>query len=223
MSENKGYTPDVASVSVDVWRERCTGALDCLGELRQVHFLIDKPARMAGSQEPPWIFRLRKICLHVSAIVGWEICVDVEHVMAPELRAAYEQMDCVWRQLPDEHRYLAIDDGWWANEARNGLLATCDHPTPQSLMLSAGQGGFSDGEDRQSYGRLACWLGPLGCGYAITLGYLADVLGTKGDVNGRLTSALQRIPRNPALVLGGDHGQGEPVRVGLGAGECSGG
>ncbi len=197
MSENRGRASDGGSVSVDEWRERCIGALDFLSELRQVHFLIDKPTRMAGSEEPPWLFRLRKICLHVSAIIGWEICLDVEHVMASELRAAYEQMDWVWRRLPDEHRYLAIEDGWWANEARNGLLATYDHPTPQSLMLPAGHGGFSDGDDRQSYGRLACWLGELGCGYAAALAYLAEVLGTEGDVLGRLTSAVQKIPFDP--------------------------
>ncbi len=174
MSENQSHTPDVVSVSVDEWRERCVGALGLLDELRQVHFLIDAPTRVAGSEEPPLTFRLRKICLHVSAIVGWKICVDLEHVMAPELRVAYEQMDWVWRRLPDEHRYLAIEDGSWANEARNGLLATYGHPTPQNLMLAAGHGGFGDGEDGLSYGRLACWLCELGCGYAVALAYLAE-------------------------------------------------
>ena len=61
-------------------------------------------------------------------------------------------------------------------------------------MLSAGHGGFSDGEDGQTYGRLACWLGELGCGYAAALAHLAEVLGTGADVNGRLTSAFRRIP-----------------------------
>lgn len=197
MSENKQRASDIERVSIDEWRKRCIGTLDFLSELLQVHFLIDKPARVAASDEPRWIFRLRKIGLHVSAIVGWEICVDVEHVMASELRAAYEQMDWVWRRLPDEYRYLAIEDGWWANEAKNGLLATYDHPTPQSLMLSAGQGGFSQGEERQSYGRLASWLGELGCGYAAALAYLAEVLGTEGDVIGRLTSAFQQTPLDP--------------------------
>ena len=194
MNGNGERVPDAASVSVDEWRNRCVATLDFLNELRQVHFLIDQPTRMAGSNEPQWVFRLRKICLHVSAVIRWEICVDVEHVMASELRAAYEQMDVVWRQLPEEYRLDAIEDGWWASEARNSLLATYDHPTPQSLMLSAGQGGFSDGEDGQSYGRLACWLGMLGCGYSSALAYLAKVLGAESDIIGRLTLAIQRIP-----------------------------
>ena len=197
MNENKGQIPDEASVSVDAWRERCIGALELLGELWQVHLLIDAPTRVAGSEEPPLTFRLRKIGLHVAAIVGWEVCVDLEHVLAPELRAAYEQMHWVWRRLPEEHRYLAIEDGYWANEAGNGLLATYGHPTPQSLMLAAGHGGFSDGEDGRSYGRLACWLGKLGLGYGVALAYLAEVLGTGTDVNARLTSAFQRMPLDP--------------------------
>ena len=197
MNENKGQTEGVASVSVDEWRERCIAALDLLGELLQVHSLIDAPTRVVGSEEPSLTFRLRKVCLHVTAIVGWEICVDLEHVMAPELRAAYEQMDWVWRCLPDEHRNLAIEDGSWANEASNGLLATYGHPTPQSLMLAAGHGGFSDGEDGLSYGRLACWLCELGCGYGVALSYLAEVLGAEADVSDRLISAVQRMPLDP--------------------------
>ena len=59
-------------------------------------------------------------------------------------------------------------------------------------MLSAGQG-----EERQSYGRLAIWLGELGYVYAAALEYLAEVLGTEGDVIGRLTSAFQQIPLDP--------------------------
>ena len=145
-----------------------------------------------GSEEPPLTFRLRKICLHIAAIVGWEVCVDVEHVLTPELRAAYEQMDWVWRHLPDEQR-LAIEDGYWAKEASNGLLAIYGHPTPQSLMLAAGHGGFSDGEDGLTYGRLACWLGKLGLGYGFALRYLGEVLGTGTDVNAHLMSALQRM------------------------------
>lgn len=198
MSKNKAYMSDIQSVSVEEWRGRCIRVLDFLDELRQIHCLIDKPTRIIGSEDPPWIFRLRKIHRHVSAMVGWEICANVEHVMASELRAAYEQMDCVWRQLPDEHRFHGISGGWWKDEARKGLLATYDHPTPQSLMLSAGEGGFSEGEDRQVYGRLACWLGKLGCGYAAVLAYLAEVLGTECDIIGRLTSAFPMDLARPA-------------------------
>lgn len=77
---------------------------------------------------------------NVTAIVRWEISVDVEHVMASELRSAYRQMDWVCCRLPDEHRFMEIADGWWENDARNGLLATYDLPTPQSLLLGAGFG-----------------------------------------------------------------------------------
>lgn len=137
--------------------------LSFLRELLQVHYLIDEPTRISKSDEQLLVFRLRKICLHVPAIVRWEISVGVEHVMASDLRAAYRQMDWVWRRLPDEHQIMEIADAWWENEARNGLLATNDRPTPQSLLHGAGYGGFSDGEEIQSYGRLTLWLSRLRC------------------------------------------------------------
>ena len=62
------------------------------------------------ADERDWIGRLRKICLHVRAIDGWEIGAGVEHVMATDLRAAYVQMDAVWKHLPATFR---LDrDGW---------------------------------------------------------------------------------------------------------------
>ena len=73
---------------------------DALRELARIHSKIDAPHRIMGEAEPEWIGRLRKICLHAVAITQWEIEADVEHVVAPELRAAYEQMALVWQSLP---------------------------------------------------------------------------------------------------------------------------
>ena len=125
---------------------------------------IDAPTRKIEADEPDVICRLRKVCLHVLAMKGWEIGADVEHVMATELRAAYVQMDAVWKRVPGELRVDEMDGGWWAGEARNGVLATYDHPTPQSLILPAGRGGFGSGENGRSYAQLAVWLGRLGLG-----------------------------------------------------------
>ena len=43
----------------------------------------------------------------------------------------------------------------------------------------------------QDYLRFAIWLGRFGCGYGLALAYLARVLGTEGDIDSRLTSALR--------------------------------
>lgn len=175
--------------AVQEWRVRCGKCRDLLSELARIHLTIDPPTRRIGSGEPDWICRLRKVCLHVLAINAWEIGDDVEHVMAVELRAAYVQMDVVWKCLPRRHRLDEVDGDRWDNEARNGLLATYDHPTPMRLRLP--NGGF--GSDRGSaYLRLSLWLTQLGFGYQAALSYLAEVLGSEEDVEARIARVLVR-------------------------------
>ena len=175
--------------------ERCVGLLD---KLTGIHLEIDAPARKIEEDEPDWILRLRKVCHHILAMKGWEIGADIEQVMASELRAAYVQIGAVWEQMPEEFRLEETDGGWWANEARNGVLATYDHPTPQSLLLPAGRGGFGSSEDGRSYAQLALWLGQLGFGYGIALACLAQVLGAEGDVASRVAVAMSGIAARPS-------------------------
>jgi len=176
--------------SIHELRARCERCRSLLGEFARIHLMIDDPIRSMQADEPDWIGRLRKVCLHVKAIDGWEIRAGVEHVMATELRAAYYQMDAVWKHVPATFRLDKIGDGVWADEARNGILATYDHPTPQSLMLSAEYGGFCNGETSMSYAQLALWLGHLGLGYGLALDYLAYVLDGEEDVKSRITAVL---------------------------------
>ena len=179
-------------------RARCERSRDLLGELARIHLAIDAPTRRMQADEENWIGRLRKICLHVLAIDGWEISAHVEHVMATELRAAYVQMDAVWKHVPVKFRPDEIGGGWWAEEARNGMLATYDHPTPQTLILPAGRGGFGNDENGMSYAQLAVWLGRLGLGYGLAVAYLAQVLGAEGDVESRVAAALGRVLEGPS-------------------------
>ena len=179
-------------------RARCERCRGILSELARIHLTIDAPTRRMQADEPDWIGRLRKICLHVRAIDGWEIGAGIEHVMATELRAAYVQMDVVWKHLPATFRLDEMDGGWWAEEARNGMLARYDHPTPQSLMLPAGRGGFRNGEDGMSYAQLAVWLGRLGLGYGLALDYLSQMLGGEGDITSRVTAVLRMFAEEPS-------------------------
>ena len=183
---------------VHEFRAQCERCLDLLGELARIHLEIDAPTRSMQADEPDWIGRLRKICFHVRAIDGWEIGADVEHVMATEIRAAYEQMDAVLKHVPATFRPDEMDGGWWAEEARNGMLATYDHPTPLTLMLSAGRGGFRNGENSMRYAQLAVLLGQLGLGYGLALVYLAQVLGIEGDIMSRVTAALHLFAEEPS-------------------------
>ena len=183
---------------IEKWRTRCEEGRDVLLELARIHLEIDAPKRRIGADEPDWIFRLRKVCLHAVAITKCEVSVDTVHVMATELRAAYVQMDAVWNCMPGEFRLDEMDGSWWAKEARDGLLATYDHPTPFRLAFPLAKGGFGDVEDPKSYLRLAVWLGFLGLGYGLALTYLAQVLGAEGEVISRIRERfrmLEPLPR----------------------------
>ena len=173
---------------IEVQRDRCKKCRDGLRDLTRIHVEIDAPGRKVGADEPDWVFRLRKVCLHAVAITKCEVGIDGVHMMTTELRAAYEQMDAVWKCLPDEFRFDE-DGSWWTNEA-NDRLAESNHPTAMSLAMSLAEGGFADAEAPESYLRLALWLGRLGCGYGLALAHLAQVLGTEGDIESRLTAVL---------------------------------
>ena len=179
-------------------RARCERCRGLLGELARIHLAIDAPTRRMQADEPDWIGRLRKICLHARAIDGWEIGPGVEHVMATELRAAYVQMDAVWKHLPAMFRLDEMDGGWWAEEASNGMLATYDHPTPLTLMGSVGRGGFRNGDNNMAYAQLAVWLGGLGLGYGLALDYLSQMLGGEGDITSRVTEVLRLFAEEPS-------------------------
>ena len=175
-------------------RTRCELLRDSLAELISIHLEVDDHTRIMEGDEPHWIGRLRKICLHARAINGWEIGVNVEHVLAPEIRAAFEQMSVVWKSLPPSLKLEAVDGDRWAKEARSGLLATLDHPTPQTLMLSSEQGGFSNNESGVVYARLALWLGRLVFGYSLALVHLSQVLGSRENIESCVTSILHKSP-----------------------------
>ena len=185
---------------IEVQRGRCKECRDRLRNLARIHLEIDAPTRRVGADEPDWVFRLRKVCLHAVAIAKCAVNVDGVHVMTTELRAAYEQMDAVWKCLPDEFRFDE-DGSWWANEAKDGLAAY-NHPTTFSLGLSLAGGGFADAEAPESYLRLAVWLGRLGCGYGLALAYLARVLGTEGDIDSRFTAVLRTARVSTPVAAG---------------------
>ena len=171
---------------VEVHRARCEEQRDVLRKLARIHIDIDTPKRRIAPDEPDWVFRLRKVCLHAVAIARREVSADGMHVMAAELRSAYEQMDDVWKHLPDEFRF-ASDGSWWASEARKGLAAY-SHPTMVSLALPLATGGFADAANPLSYLQLEVWLGRLACGYGLALGHLARVLGAAEDIDSRLSA-----------------------------------
>lgn len=184
-----------AAEGVEQQRVRCGEFRELLREFAYIHVRIDTPDRTISADTPDWMLRLRKVCLHALAISECDVDVDGVHTMATELRAAYRQMHAVWPCVPAEHRMVEIDCGWWDDEARNGLLATYDHPTPVSLILPLANGGFDEADNAIGYARLAWWLGRLGLGYGLAVGYLGDVLKVSGDLDSQVTELLERGAR----------------------------
>ena len=176
---------------IELQRSRCMRCRDGLRDLNRIHMVIDPPTRKIDTDEPEWILRLRKVCLHVVAITRCAVDVDGVHVMTTELRAAYEQMAVVWKCLPNDFRFEE-DRSWWNNEAK-GRLAEYNHPTAFTLALSFADGGFAEAEDPEGYLRLAIWLGRLVCGYGLALTHLARVLGTESGVDTRLLSVMKAM------------------------------
>ena len=174
---------------IEVQRDRCKKRRDALLDLARVHLEIDAPSRKIAADDPDWVFRLRKVCLHAVAITKCEVDVDGVHVMTTELRAAYEQMDAVWKCLPAGFRFDE-DGSWWSNEASD-RLAEFNHPTAMSLGMPLALGGFGDAEAPEGYLRLALWLGRLGCAYGLALGYLAQVLDTGEGICSRFAAVVR--------------------------------
>lgn len=115
--------PDLADA-----RRWCEEQRDGLLELARIHTEeVDRCSRKPGSNEPDWVLRMHKVCLHVVAVAKCEVDVNGLHAMAPDLRAAYEQMDVVWKCLPAEFRFEK-DRNWWSDEARTGWPTTATRP-----------------------------------------------------------------------------------------------
>ncbi|MDE2901740.1 MAG: hypothetical protein OXP73_01790 [Chloroflexota bacterium] len=176
-------------------RAECETNFTKLSELTRIHLSIEEPSRGIGADESDWIHRLRKVCLHVRALKGWEIDdIDVVHVLAPEIRAAYVQLDEVWQSMPQEFKLVPMDSDYWSSEARAGVLATYDHPSPFNLIIGpTALGSFSTSKPDETYLQLAVWLGFLVLGYGLALAYLAEVLGAEDE---DIVSRLAEVDAN---------------------------
>ncbi len=182
-----------SDLDINEMRTRCGQFRDMLTKLAHIHLEVDKPTRTMDADDPDWIGRLRKICFHALAIDRWELGVGVEHILAPEIRAASKQMAQVWMSLPPESRLDGVSGDWWDEDARNGLMATYDHPTPSILAFSAEHGGFGVDENVIVYMWLILWIGRLIEGYCIAIDHLSQILGSGVDIESRMTSALNRM------------------------------
>ena len=143
------------------------------------------------------MYRLRKALLHVKPITGWTLDTDVIHVIAPEIRAAVDQLDHVWKEAAHE---LELDD-IVAKEASKAALRRAKtnrettssyvHPSTQRLLLPKEHGGLGPGNDQRYYANMLDLLFHLAYRYALSLAYLSRRLAVGETLP--IASMMQRI------------------------------
>ena len=205
-------------------RSGCEQCISCLNELVRVHLEMDPADRLIRADDEEIVYRLRKVLLHVKAITGWQLDTEVMHVLAPELRTAEEQMDLIWKKLPNEDlsEYLS-DDGKSVVGGRDKtfksgkeILSSYIHPTPQKLILGKEVGGLGGLDEVQSFINLFTLLSGLVFRYGVSLGFMCQLLSVKKE--GPITSVLLKMTEAMGAISAAEclrfvvresHGDGE--------------
>ena len=189
-----------------VLRSACEDSIGLLRELQSIHLAVDGPERAPSESEIEEVLRLRKVFYHVQAITYWPIGKYVLHVIAPDIRAAQEQLDpLTLKALFDGDRQEAAK----VQKERERVLGPLSHPTPMTLIYPPHFGGFGDDTLRE-FLELFQLLGHLVNSYGLALGTVADVLSHSSqpeivDVIHRATTQLTSVfPRGVSPV----HGRG---------------
>ena len=177
-------TPQTKQQAVDVLRSGCEQCVACLNELVAIHLGMDSPDRMIQPSDAECVYRLRKVLLHVKAITSWEFDTDIMHVVAPDLRAANDQIDKIWKKMP--HKFLAElvegEAGGIATQEQRfpktaqEIVSSYIHPTPQRLLLQGEQGGLGKVDEVRYFCNMFVLLGRLILRYGISLVYLEQTL-----------------------------------------------
>ena len=182
-------TPQTKQQAVDMLRSGCEQCVACLIELVAIHLEMDPPDRMIQPSDAECVYRLRKALLHVKAITSWQFDTDIMHVIAPDLRAANEQINNVWKKMPRQFLadHLAGEDKPIAAQAQRSektkqeIVSSFIHPTPQRLLLPVEQGGLGKVDEVRYFYNMFVLLGDLVLRYGISLGYLSQLLKGKSE------------------------------------------
>ena len=175
----------------------CDESIACLKELVNIHFAIDSSDRLIQPTDPDCVFRMRKALLHVNSITVWTLDTDVMHVIAPEIRAAVDEIDDVFEEAAHD---LALDDivekeasKATRRRAKTNRETTSSyvHPSPQRLLLPKEHGGLGPGDDQRYYNTMLDMLCHLAFRYAVSLAYLSRRLAVGEELP--IASMMQRI------------------------------
>ena len=171
--------------------EACARQIEALRETRKMHEDLFGPLDTEQGKESDSLLRLRKVYCHVIAITAWSLDRWVIHVMAPDIRAALEQLRPLVREIVDpgdEYRTSRHFD------ELDAQLAPFSHPTTVNLAcLPEAKGAFGGGGVRLLYS-LCLSLHCLLTNYATTLSMEAIRLGLSTELGG-MTITVRADPR----------------------------
>ena len=140
---------------------------------------------------------MRKALLHVNAITAWTLDTDVMHVIAPEIRAALDEIDILWEEAANDLQLDEIVEEQTSKAARHRAKKKREttslyvHPSPQRLLLPKEHAGLVPGDDQRYYTTMLDLLFHLAFRYVICLTYLSRRLAVGEKLP--IASVMQRI------------------------------
>lgn len=190
---------------VELLQAQCEECIACLDDLVSIHLKTDPPSRIIEADDDQCFYRLRKARLHVQAIIGWQIEPDVLHVIAPEYRCANNQLEKVFRSMPESFRvnYLGEHDavaGHFRQRAKElrEIVSGFVHPTPQRLLVPLERGGFYESNRVPSIMIQVWMLVDLALNYEASVAYLFGE--SIAEVAPELTLVFPRIASVVATI-----------------------
>ena len=197
--------------------EACDRQIETLQGMLRVHDELLGPLSLERDEESDSLLRLRKVYHHVGAVTSWGVDRWAIHVMAPEIRAALEQLRplvrggvCTEVHGPGGNcRLLRCFDKW------DEELTPFTHPTIMSLALVPEARGSSKGDEVRSLFRLCALLHALLLCYSSALD--VEIFRLDSGVAGSAThAAVERADPRTEIELAGKYfraeGDSQPQR-----------
>ena len=161
----------------------CERCIEVLGKLVQIHLTMDDPGRTETDAAPEPVLRLRKVLLHVRAVISWNLGEYALHVMAPEIRVALEQLSppllnnarVVGSRGDDKAILMRKDFANWARDW-DKRLAQFSHPNRITLAFHEQFGGLAKDDSLGYWCQLAWLLSGLTGHYGLSLCEVASYL-----------------------------------------------
>ena len=190
--------PDTRQEAIDFLRSGYEQCRSCLNEVIGIHIDMDAPNRVIQPDDDEIVYRLRKVLLHVKSVVSWQIDTHVLHILAPELRAAEEQIGMIWKKVPRDQLMKLVPEMSVSAVGKHGayfkterdILSRFIHPTPQGLLHAREQGGLGNVDEVLYYIHLLLLLNSVAIRYAVSLSFLSQLF--SGEKEAEIASVMTR-------------------------------